>query len=157
MTVPTEQEIRAFVGRRSDYYLNRWSTALSGEGDVFSFNQAAFWLAGFWLPYRKMYKITLIFYGIIAAESLLEYIFFVGILKYQEPPVSLNFAVGIGSGVICGIYANRWYYWHTCENIEQLRRLNLSEESLNEALKKRGGTNWITSIAFMIMFILVLG
>jgi hypothetical protein len=54
--IPTEEEIRAFVGPNSGYYLNAWQPALSDQGSVSGFNVAAFFLSGLWLGYRKMYK-----------------------------------------------------------------------------------------------------
>lgn len=156
MPAPTQQEIRAFVGNNSGYYLSRWSAFLSGEGNESGFNVAAFWLFGLWLPYRKMYKITLIIYGSIVAESILEYILFVGILNYEEPPVVLSNVVGIALAMICGVYGNRWYYSHTCNKIDKLRRLNLSEESLNQALRRCGGTSLLAAVGFLMMFLIVL-
>jgi hypothetical protein len=152
---PTEQEIRLFVGKNANYYLQRWYSWLPGEGNGSSFNAAAFWLAGFWLAYRKMYKITLIFYGSIIAETVLENILFLGILNYKEIPTGWNFIVGIASGLICGVYGNRWYYSHTCDKIAEVRRLNLSEESLTQAFRKRGGTSWLTAVGFIMMFLIV--
>ncbi|HBE18244.1 MAG TPA: hypothetical protein DEG17_24325 [Cyanobacteria bacterium UBA11149] len=156
MPTPTEQEIRAFVGNNSGYYLSRWSAFLSGEGNESGFNVAAFLISGLWLPYRKMYKITLIFYGIIVAESILEYILFVGILNYEEPPVVLSNILGIALAMICGVYGNRWYYSHTCNKIDRLRRLNLSEESLKQALRRCGGTSWFAAVGYLMMSLIVL-
>lgn len=51
-----EQEIRAFVGPKSDYYLGKWRSVLNGESDkVGGLNYAAFFFEAIWLIYRKMY------------------------------------------------------------------------------------------------------
>lgn len=112
-------------------------------------------LSGLWLPYRKMYKITIILYGFIIAETILEYILFNGILKYEEPPGILGSIVGFTIAFVCGIYGNHWYYSHTCKNIFEVRRLSTSEESRTQALIERGGTSWSSAIGFMLMFIIV--
>src|SRR5262245_25293633 len=75
-----EQELRAFVGPRADVYLRKWAPLLYGSGQA-GFNWPAFLLAGIWLPYRKMYAVSLIFYGAIVAESVLEEVVFAGILR----------------------------------------------------------------------------
>jgi Protein of unknown function (DUF2628) len=155
MPEPTENEIRAFVGKNSDYYLSRWSALLTGGESKIRFNIAAFWLTGLWLPYRKMYKITITLYSVIIAETILEYILFDGILKYDEPPKILGYIVGITIGFVCGIYGNRWYYSHTCKNISEVRRLSTSEASRTQALIKRGGTSWSAAIGFNLMFMIV--
>jgi hypothetical protein len=152
---PTESEIRAFVGKNSDYYLSRWSALLTGEENKNRFNVAAFWLTALWLPYRKMYKMTISIYVFIVAEAILEYILFNGILKYEEPPKILDSIVGITIAFVSGICGNRWYYSYTCKNISEVRRLNTSEESRTQALITRGGTSWSAAIGFFLMFIIV--
>lgn len=151
MTItPTEHELRLFVRKNADYYLEQWSSLLSDDNDQknkLGFNIAAFFLTGFWLPYRKMYKVTFIVYGIILAISILEYFIYLG----KEPPPFSN-AWGIIIGFICGNFGNRWYYDHTCEKIAEIRRLNLSEEERNKLLKKWGGTSLLASIGFTLMF-----
>ena len=102
-----------------------------------------------------MYKITLIFYGSIIAGSVIEDILFIGILNYKETPTDLNLIASIASGLICGVYGNRWYYSHTCDKIAEVRRLNLSEESLTQAFRKRCGTSWLTAVGFIMMFLIV--
>lgn len=151
----TEQEIRAFVGSKSKYYLNRWSTLLTGGENGTGFNIAAFWLCGLWLAYRKMYKKSIILYGVIVSETVLEYVLFNMILKYEETPRGLDFIIGIIVGLVCGTYGNRWYYSHTCNEISEVRRLSSSEESRTQVLMKRGGTSWSAAIGFFLMSIIV--
>jgi hypothetical protein len=71
-SAPSEAEIWAFIGKKADYYLRKWHPALYDSRRAQGFNWAAFGLLGLWLPYRKMYRVTLILFGIIAAETLLE-------------------------------------------------------------------------------------
>jgi hypothetical protein len=48
----TEAEIRAFVGKKADYYLASWSSVLHHGGRRTKFNWAAFFFSGLWIPYR---------------------------------------------------------------------------------------------------------
>ena len=59
------RQLRAFVGSKAQYYLDKWTPLLRSLSGNAGFNWAAFLLSGLWLPYRKMYKATLIFYAII--------------------------------------------------------------------------------------------
>ena len=68
---PRELEYRAFVGRNARYYLRKWSFAPDDSGSTRGFNWAAFLLSGLWLPYRKMYRVTFIFYSILVGTSVL--------------------------------------------------------------------------------------
>ena len=66
----TEQELRAFFGSRWRRYLDRWGSWTQGRSA--GFNWVAFFFAGLWLPYRKMYRVALVFYAIMLLESVLE-------------------------------------------------------------------------------------
>jgi hypothetical protein len=149
----TEQEIRAFVGSRADYYFGKWRAALEGSGKGTGFNWAAFFLSGLWLPYRKMYLATGILYGIILLESTLEEVVFVGILRKSESPPALDRVVGIAVAIICGAFGNRWYLSHTRKGVAQLRVQSLPEDSYLQALSKRGGTNIAASLGCFIIFL----
>jgi hypothetical protein len=153
---PTEQEIRTFVGKNSNYYLRRWSTlSVGGENEV-GFNNAAFWLSGLWLPYRKMYKVSMIFYGATIAYTIFEYFLFIGILKYKELPNDLYYLVCIIFAGVCGKYGNRWYYLYTCSKIAEVRRSSSSEESRTQVLLNRGGTSWSAALGFFMMAMILL-
>src|SRR5262245_40673220 len=150
----TEQEVRAFVGRKADYYCRRWLPALAGQGvgqdqvavaglmlsqPRTSFNWAAFLLSGLWLPYRKMYVPTFVFYGVILAESVLEEVLFVGALGMPEPPAALGHLVGLAAAIVCGSFGNRWYLSHARKVITEVRSQGRPEEEYLRVLSKRGG------------------
>lgn len=134
-TTPTKDEITAFVGQNADYYFSRWTPLMEGQNWT-SFNWAAFGLSGFWLPYRKMYKAALIFYGIILLESIVEWRVFA-----DETPRGLESLVGLAAAVICGAYGNRWYLAHATNVIMQVRAQELPENAFMDAISKRGGTS----------------
>jgi hypothetical protein len=89
MSTLNAQEVAAFVGEKAGYYLQKWRPVLDGTGNAGNatgFNWAAFFLSGLWLPYRKMYRATAIFFGVILLETLFEEIIYVGILGKPEAP-----------------------------------------------------------------------
>ncbi|QEL19009.1 DUF2628 domain-containing protein [Limnoglobus roseus] len=140
MFQPTEQEIRAFVGSKSDYYLSKWQVELEGDGEVKGLNWAALLLSGLWLPYRKMYRPAIIFMGLILIEMILEEVIFVAVLRRPDPPAALGRFVGLVAGGICGAFGNRWYLSHARKMIEEVRSQNLPEEDHLRVLSERGGT-----------------
>ena len=106
---PTGQEVRAFVGPNAGYYLKVWQPVLSGEGGPTGCKWAAFFLPGLWLGYRKMYAAVLILYGLLLAETVLEPVVFVGVLKMPAAPEGLWKFVGLVTGVLTGTFGNGWY------------------------------------------------
>jgi hypothetical protein len=154
-----EQEIRAFVGRKAEFYLKKWQLALEGTGNAGNatgFNWAASLLGGLWLPYRKMYRVAMIFYGIILLETVFEDIVYIGILGKPEAPGSIGRFVGTIVAIVCGGFANAWYLEHTQEAITELRSQGLPEYAYLQELAKRGGTNIAASLGFFIMFIVAM-
>ena len=65
-----EQYLRAFVGTKADYYLEKWSPLAGHSGRSMGFNWAAFLLSGLWLAYREMYMVTTVFFAISLVESI---------------------------------------------------------------------------------------
>lgn len=140
----TEEEIRAFVGRKADYYVERWM-----RRDSMGANWAAFFLSGIWFPYRKMYRATLIFYGAILADAVLEEII--------DLPEHLSRWVGVAVAVICCSSANRWYFNHATSKIRELRAQGLPEEKYLDAVAARGGTSLFAGLGlFVLLFSLVI-
>lgn len=159
MSYLTEQEIRAFVGSKADFYLDKWLPALNSTGNAGNatgFNWAALFLGGLWLPYRKMYRVAMIFYGIILLEIVFEDIVYIGILGKPEAPGSLGRFVGIIAAMVCGGFANAWYLEHTQEAVTELRSQGLPEEAYLQELAKRGGTNIAASLGFLVMFLVAI-
>lgn len=152
----TEQEAKAFVGSKADYYLRRWLPALEdmgNPGNATGFNLAALLLSGLWLPYRKMYKPALIFFGVLLLEGFFEEIVYVGFLSRPEAPGYLGRFVGLVAGVVCGGFGNEWYLSHAQKVITEIRSRGLAEDAYFEALAKRGGTNIAASLGFLLLFI----
>jgi Protein of unknown function (DUF2628) len=150
----TEAEARAFVGRNAKYYLANWAPALPGQGRASGFNRSAFWFGVLWLPYRKMYRVTLIFFAIIVLETALEeFLVAVGIGN-KGMIKALGGPVGLITGIVCGTYGNAWYLAHAKRRIAGVRALGLEGDAYFEAVARRGGTSLLTSFGFCF-FLLV--
>ena len=153
-TAIRDAEIDAFVGPRAYNYRMKWPVSADGERVAFGFNWAACLLSGFWLPYRKMYRVGMILYGLILAESVAEEIFFVQVLHWREAPAQLSRAVGLAVAITCGALGNRWYLAHTTASIRRLRNERLNQDQYFRALSRSGGPNILAAIGMFVMFLL---
>jgi hypothetical protein len=148
-------EIRAFVGRRADYYLKKWHGTLAGEARGTGFNWAAFLLSGLWIPYRKMYLVALVFYGIVIAESIAEEVIFVGILGREETPAVVDRITAVIAAAVCGAFGNRWYLSRVRKEISSLKVQGMTEEAVLETLARRGGTSLGAALGFFLLFMTI--
>jgi hypothetical protein len=152
----SEAEIRAFVGKKASYYLRKWPWSGDNFGRAKGFNWAAFLLSGFWLPYRKMYRTTLIFFSIIVAMTVLEEIVFAAGLVSESAATVYDRVTGLIIPIVCGRFGNAWYLAHAKREIAQIRVLGLKDEDYYLALARRGGTSVFAAIGFMLFFAVVL-
>jgi hypothetical protein len=158
-SMPTVEEVRAFVGGPSaDYYLKAWGPALEGRGRAGGFNSAAFFLTGLWLPFRKMYGVALLVYGLLLAEIAVEYAVLRAVRGAEGE------AAGVQAGMTCfvtlvlavvaGAYGNAWYLAHARRVIAEVRAKGLPEERHLKALTRRGGTSLFSALALAGAFVL---
>ncbi len=138
----TEAEIRAFVGRRADYYVDRW-TRPGGKGP----NWAAFFFFGFWMPYRKMYNGTFILYAVGIAHALVDEAF---LFSNQ-----LSGITSIVAAIICCSWANVWYFNHATSKIRSVRAQGLPEDEHLRAVASAGGTNVFAAIVLLVGAVVV--
>jgi hypothetical protein len=152
MLEPTEPEVRAFLGPRAEYYLQRWKQELWGEGGALGgINWAAFLLSGLWLPYRKMYRISILLWGIILVESIGEDI----LLGESAASKIFSRLVGLAAAIVCGVFGNRWYLSHARKVIAAVRSQGLPEEEHLRVLTRRGGTSLLASLLCIVLFLVV--
>lgn len=142
MSTITEDEIRAFVGPNADYYHTKWE-----KTGFEAFSWAACLLGEFWCPFRKMYIITVIYWGILFLTEILG--------KFGFWPDTLSYLFMFCSAVIFGFYGNRWYRHHTYNEIAQAQSQSLKKKEHIELLTKRGGTSLISVILFLASYMLV--
>jgi len=167
----TEGELRAFVGRNASYYVNKWSPALKTRRPGYDtvtvgglmvaqpktgFNWAAFFLAGLWLPYRKLYVPTLLLFGAILTELLIEQVLFVGVLGKPEAPARLGRPFGLAAALVCGWFGNGWYLSRARRVVGEVRSQKLAARAHLRELSKRGGTSLLASFGFFAVFIVAI-
>jgi hypothetical protein len=151
----TEQEVRAFVGPKADYYLKQWRPVLEGKGNVRSatgFNWTALLLSGLWIPYRKMYPVAAIFFVVSLGAGIVEDII-CGFLGRPEAPVLLARLEGLVASTVCGRFGNAWYLSHTQKTIAKLRGLGLQEDAYFQVLARRGGASIAAVLGFWLLAI----
>ena len=152
----SESEIRAFVGRNAGYYLRKWPVDPNDHGSARGFNWAAFLLSGIWLPYRKMYRVSLIFFSIIVVTSVIaEIAAYAGVAGESAINAWDRFG-GIIFSLVCGFFANSWYLAHTKREIAEVRAMGLSDTAYFDALARRGGTNLLAALGFFVLFVAVM-
>ncbi len=149
-------DLGKFVGNNAHYYLRRWFSGGGTDPGNPGFNLAAFFLAGAWLGYRKMYRVACLFFGIIWIETLLEEIVFVEVLGLPETPQGIWQGVGIAAAVIVGSFGNRWYLSHARREVEKAHAEGLAGRALAARIRKRGGTSVFAGIAVPLVAFAVL-
>ena len=151
-----EKSLRAFVGAKADYYLKKWAPLLRGATGSAGYNWAAFFLSGLWLPYRKMYKLTVVLGGVVLLESIAEEVVFVGVLRQQESPAALDRIVTLVIACICGACGNSWYLAHARKIIAEVESEGPDRETRFQMIAKRGGTSFASSLGFLILMLLLM-
>jgi Protein of unknown function (DUF2628) len=152
-TAISEAEARAFVGKKADYYLRKWGPALELGGPVHRFNGPAFLFSGFWIPYRKMYRVYAIIFGIIAADMVLEATA-VGMGWVDEKTLdALGRLIALGFSILWGVLANDWYLAHMRREIARIRSLGLPDDAYFAALARRGGTSVLAGVGLFCLFL----
>jgi len=141
----------------SDYYLRQME--LYATNGRCSFSVAAFFLGLLWMAYRKMYSTILIIIAIIFVQVMLfEFLLAYNIISEDAYNVMDKLITLVASGII-GAIANRLYIKQSIKTVERIVNSNASDEAINEAIKLKGGTNWIAPIILVciIVGLLILG
>jgi hypothetical protein len=131
-------------------------SVLEGRKKRPAFNAVAFFFAGLWLPYRKLYGATAVFLGILLVVNLLEMV--VEMTTQPSPAqqaviASLGWGVAIVGWFICGFAANQWYLSRAIRVINDVRSRHLDEEEHLARIAKRGGTSIGSSLGIFVGFI----
>jgi Protein of unknown function (DUF2628) len=147
VNAPTEDELRAVFGPRADYYLEQWRGTARR-----TINRPALFLAGLWLPFRRMYRITFLFFLAVLIETLLEELIFRR-LGFAHVPRGVELASALAPGVVCGAFGNRWYISHVTKLVARAYALGLGEEERLKELARQGGTRPLHAAAFFLLLV----
>jgi len=131
----SNEEIRAFVGNNSEYYLSNFAKYTAPGTDTFTptWNWSAFGFTFIWMLYRKMYVQSAITFVIFCLPG-----------------------VNIFLHIVVGAFANYLYYKHAKEKILETRS-RLAPPELYPALSQIGGVHgWAITVGIAVGVILVL-
>jgi hypothetical protein len=142
-----EKLLRTYVGANADYYLRKWAcfheVDLKGTG----FNWSAFFFAGFWLFYRKMYATATILFGLIFVEFLVEELLLQRFLSKSEFFAFLDLIIAIVVSIFVGCLGNYLYYRKASQMVSKAKSAYPTEEAQIQFLSKRGGRSVVTALA----------
>jgi hypothetical protein len=136
----------AFIGKNHAYYQRRWDD-MTHNGNRFSFNWAAFFLAFLWLAYRKMYLYSVLYIFFIVIETTAE--------VFLDAPYFVSGAITLIYGVATGGYANYVYKRHADRLLADLSAA--PPEAAQAEARRRGGTSLVAAAAAGLLFLGLLG
>jgi len=129
----SEDDLRIFIGKNADYYLQKFKRFNIGGADVFAptWNWSAFWGGFGWMLYRKMYMWAIIAFAL----TLIPHI-------------------GLIAWIATGAVSNYLYYNHAESKILEIKRLHFASATSSD-LHQAGGTNrWVPITAIVITILL---
>lgn len=139
----TENELKLFMGKNANYYLNKWQTKNK------SWNWAAFLVGIFWMGFRKMYFHSFIFLGVLLVVKILENIYH---LNLTLSIVFFNCAF-----IYLGLFANSLYY-NFCKH--KILKIKMKYQDLNtqeQEIRRVGGTSPVGLIIIGLGILIYIG
>jgi hypothetical protein len=135
----TETEIRTFIGKNADYYLDSWRFATP---KTFGWNLSAYFFNLFWFGYRKMYSDMIMI-------SLMWLVMVFIPAKVESKLTSLIFM----TAALSSAGGNQYYLNFMKEKIENIES-KYPKEFHEEEIMKAGGTSWwgVAVAAMLIAF-----
>lgn len=138
---------KRFVGRNAEYFVVKWLSIEGGQ--PFSFNWSAFFFGTFWMLYRKMYVVAVLWLVAIGVLELVELVLNRSGLGNSTTSLLFYWIPSL----ICGFVGN-WLYFQSANHKIQLvkSKYGSSDEFLQE-LEIRGGVS-ISAVLIGVMFLL---
>ncbi|MEC0231261.1 DUF2628 domain-containing protein [Paenibacillus alba] len=130
---------RQIIGKNDEFYLKKWSSSNKPEQRS-GWNWAAFFLTFFWMGYRKMHKLFIIFIATYTVIDLVLSLTGIG---------AIGNYIGIVIAIIFGSRGNAFYYAH----VKEIKEKHKSNPSMYP-VGKIGGTSW--SGVFLVAGLLIL-
>jgi hypothetical protein len=130
----TTDEIRAFVGTNSYYYIQKFSnfTIIRPEKFTVTWNWSCFGFTFLWFLYRKMYALALITFVVFCIPG-----------------------INVFLHIVVGCIGNYLYYRHVKTKIIHIRSVQLPVNYM-PVLQEIGGVNkWVITVGIIITVIIV--
>lgn len=145
----------AAVGyKKVDYYLNKFKH-YDDSGASVSWNWSAFFVSFYWLLYRKMWFLALLYFLLPITVGIMQAI----LSQISSVAVNLlNLLFLAGIFVIFPMYANGLYYRHVKRNIKKAINYTSDEDKRLRMIAADGGTSAVALIVVIIfLFIPIIG
>lgn len=139
-----KEEVEAFAGKNSDYYLEKWKS--HSESTVKGWNFAAMFFSVEWMAYRKMYIEAMICFAIlIIITMLLGLTFMVSGINISG---TLGMLVGDAFRILAGLLGNMLYRKKALRTLHKTG--DMDDVQRIEFLKRKGGTG-IGAVILLIL------
>lgn len=154
---PQGDLLAAYVGpKNADYYAKKFDNFKSGGSSV-SWHWPAFFIASWWLLYRKMW-LNAFLYWIVLPFTLGTLSAFVAASAGAEASVMFYYgAYVVITFLLVPIFANRLYYRHAQKKADKVAAVTSSAEQQSAELTRIGGTSNIVLILLPLVMVSVLG
>ena len=158
---PADDLMAAYVGPRyAEYYAPIFERFERGSSA--SWNWPAFFVTAFWLLYRKMWAMTLVYWFVF---PIVLAVFAGAVAATQSEPLAAMIAFnGIYYGLyliigfaIVPIFANRLYFRQAKKKIEKIRARSSSEQQTALDVARAGGTSSVIVVIVPIILIALIG
>ncbi|MDF2858841.1 MAG: hypothetical protein K0Q87_4692 [Neobacillus sp.] len=154
--VSSESDLEeAFVGKKYDFYSNKWSI-LERKKSKTSWNWAAFFLGPFWFGYRKMYIPVIL---IAICYFLLDLFLYLTQYQYSQESYFYDPVENImlfPLTIVFSLFGNYYYQKHTNRLVDKVNLQPFNQEQKRTWLKGKGGTSWL-GVAFTFLFLFIYG
>ncbi|MGD8171374.1 DUF2628 domain-containing protein [Vibrio sp. TRT 21S02] len=150
VVIPKQVSLKAYeVFTHSEYYPEKWSQQIEGEGGFTGFNFWAFLLGYRWCLFRKLTRLgiylfvleNLAFVAALLASTELG-------LDRELVTMSLGATV-LGLMTFTGFYANYAYFNLAKRKITILAHSIVAENEYGEVLREQGGVSLLTMFVFI--------
>ncbi|MEO1053108.1 MAG: DUF2628 domain-containing protein, partial [Bacteroidota bacterium] len=137
----TVEEWKAFIGKETDYYLEKWKRIK--EGKTVNFNFFALLFGGLWLVYRKAYVAGFLYLGFIMIEGVVfeTLAFEFDIIGNQY--VLINAIIGIANALLMGIFGDWLYYTESAKRMSIIENKSSDRTDYLYKLHEKGGVSWL--------------
>lgn len=145
----------AAVGyKKVDYYLNKFKH-YDDSGVSVSWNWSAFFVSFYWLLYRKMWLLALLYFLLPIPFGIIQAI----LSQTSSVAVNLlNLAFLAGIFIVFPMYANGFYYRHIKKIIKKAISYTADEDKRLRMITADGGTSAVALIVVIIfVFIPIIG
>ncbi|MEC4003619.1 DUF2628 domain-containing protein [Flavobacterium sp. SUN052] len=144
-----------FFKKSIEYYIDK--VEKFEKGKRISFNLPAFLFGIFWILYRKMYKQSLLIFGIILIFTTAQQILFLKLNYSIELNKLIQFSINITLCFFVGFFGNWIYIKHAKKKInEALTKFDSDEILKKKYIAKTSGTSILTVISVLFCFILIM-